>query len=206
MSVLNPEVYPYSPTRCVLPDLKLLNLKPVAKPRIIGGSARGRTLEIPKRGTRPSPGRLREALFNILEFRGRGAFLDLFSGSGAVGLEAASRGWRSTCVDKSREAAGVIRSNARSLGLEVHTVQGDALKFIHRGETFDVVFAAPPYPLELQEIFQAILDAKVARAGGLYIFQHPTGLELDLTHAGESAEREVRAYGSNALSLVPVKL
>ena len=174
----------------------------MAKPRIIGGSAKGRSLDTPKRGTRPSPGRLREALFNILEFRGRGSFLDLFSGSGAVGLEAASRGWASTCVDKSREAAGVIRLNARSLGLEVNVVQGDALKFIHKGDTFDVVFAAPPYPLELGEIFQAILDAGVARAGGLYIFQHPTGLELNLTQAGNKAEREVRAYGSNALSLV----
>ncbi len=177
----------------------------MAKPRIIGGSARGRTLETPKRGTRPSPGRLREALFNILEFRERGGFLDLFSGSGAIGLEAASRGWTSTCVDKSREAAGVIRANARSLGLEVNVVQGDALKFIHKDETFDVVFAAPPYPLGLQEIFQTILDAGVAHAGGLYIFQHPTGLELNLTCEGESAKREVRAYGSNALSLVSVK-
>ena len=118
--------------------------------------------------------------------------MDLFSGSGAIGLEAASRGWASTCVDKSREAAGVIRSNARSLGLEVNVVQGDALKFIHKGETFDVVFAAPPYPLGLQNIFQAILDAGVARAGGLYIFQHPTGLELNLTHAG----RKRRAGGA----------
>ena len=58
----------------------------MAKPRIIGGSAKGRTLDTPKRGTRPSPSRLREALFNILEFRERGRFLDLFSGSGAIGL------------------------------------------------------------------------------------------------------------------------
>ena len=177
----------------------------MAKPRIIGGSAKGRTLETPKRGTRPSPSRLREALFNILEFRERGSFLDLFSGSGAIGLEAASRGWTSTCVDKSREAAGVIRSNARSLGLTVTTVQGDALKFIHRREVFDVVFAAPPYPLELQPLFQAVVNAEVARAGGLYIFQHPTGLELDLVREGKPLEREVRAYGSNALSLVSVE-
>ena len=136
----------------------------MAKPRIIGGSAKGRTLDTPKRGTRPSPGRLREALFNMLEFSARGSFLDLFSGSGAIGLEAASRGWASTCVDKSREAAGVIRSNARSLGLTVNIVQGDALKFVKTFERFDVVFAAPPYPLELEKIFQAVLDAE-GRAG-----------------------------------------
>ena len=177
----------------------------MAKPRIIGGSAKGRTLDTPKRGTRPSPGRLREALFNILEFRARGRFLDLFSGSGAIGLEAASRGWASTCVDKSREAAGVIRSNARSLGLTVTVIQGDALKFVNGGEVFDVVFAAPPYPLELQAVFQAVVDAEVARAGGLYTFQHPTGLELNLVREGQPLEREVRAYGSNALSIIPVE-
>ena len=177
----------------------------MAKPRIIGGSAKGRTLDTPKRGTRPSPSRLREALFNMLEFRERGRFLDLFSGSGAIGLEAASRGWASTCVDKSREAAGVIRSNARSLGLEVNIIQGDALKFVKTSERFDVVFAAPPYPLELGEIFQAILNAEVARAGGLYILQHPTGLELTFTREGERLEGEVRAYGSNALSIIPVE-
>ncbi len=167
----------------------------MSKPRIIGGVAKGRSLETPKKGTRPSPSRLREALFNILEFRERGEFLDLYSGSGAVGLEAASRGWRSTCVDLSREAAGVIRRNARSLKLEVTVVQGDALKFAREHpQSFDMVFAAPPYPLELPSLFQSILDAKAATLGGLYIFQHPTGLVLPYG--------ERRVYGSNALSLL----
>ena len=94
----------------------------MSKPRIVGGAAKGRALETPKRGTRPSPARLREALFNILGFYPRGSFLDLYSGSGAVGLEAASRGWEATCVDLSREATAVIRKNARSLKLEVETV------------------------------------------------------------------------------------
>lgn len=164
----------------------------MSKPRIIGGVAKGRGLEIPKRGTRPSPSRLREALFNILGFRPRGTFLDLYSGSGAVGLEAASRGWRATCVDLSREAAGVIRKNAHALKLDAEVVQGDALAYARahpRG--FGIVFAAPPYPLDLEGIFGAILAAEVAT--DLYIFQHPTALEL----VGDR-----RVYGSNALTLI----
>lgn len=165
------------------------------KPRIIGGSAKGRALETPQKGTRPSPARLREALFNVLEFRPRGSYLDLYSGSGAIGLEAASRGWRSTCVDLSREAAAVIRRNAKSLALEVTVVQGDALRFAREHpRSFNVVFAAPPYPLKLPEIFQAILDAEVAAPGGLYLFQHPAKLTLPYG--------EARRYGSNALTLV----
>lgn len=167
----------------------------MSKPRIIGGLAKGRALETPKRGTRPSPARLREALFNMLEFRGRGPFLDLYSGSGAVGLEAASRGWDATCVDLSREAAAVIRRNARALGLGVRVVQGDALRFAREHpHSFSVVFAAPPYPLELPEIFHMILDAEPAAPGGVYLFQHPARLELPYG--------ERRIYGSNALTLL----
>ena len=104
----------------------------MAKPRIIGGTAKGRSLETPKRGTRPSPARLREALFNILEFRERGTFLDLYSGTGAIGLEAASRGWHSTCIDLNKAAANVIRQNAYSLELGAEIIQGDALKFVQK--------------------------------------------------------------------------
>jgi 16S rRNA (guanine(966)-N(2))-methyltransferase RsmD len=170
----------------------------MSKPRIIGGSVRGRSLEIPKRGTRPSPARLREALFDMLAFRERGTFLDLYSGSGAVGLEAASRGWRATCVDLSREAVGVIRRNAKVLRLEaevIQVIQGDALKYSRaHPDSFEIVFAAPPYPLELPDIFQTVLAAGVATSGGLYIFQHPSKLALPYG--------ERRVYGSNALTLL----
>jgi len=175
----------------------------MSRPRILGGTAKGRELDTPRRGTRPSPSRLREALFDILAFETGGPFLDLFSGSGAVGLEAASRGWDATCVDLSREAAGVIRGNAARAGLRVEVVKADALRFAreHPG-AFDVVFAAPPYDLALTPIFQAIVDAGTARPGGLYVFQHPSreppGLDLQ---AGLDAPRTKR-YGTNALTLL----
>ncbi len=174
----------------------------VARPRIIGGSAKGRELKTPKRGTRPSPARLREALFNILAFRDPGRFLDVYAGSGAVGLEAASRGWRATCVDLSAEAVAVMRHNARALGLDVEVVKGDALAYARaQPQTFDVAFAAPPYPDDLAAIFQQLLDAAVVRPGGLYVFQHPAHLALSLETPWPTS---LRRYGSNALTLVSV--
>lgn len=176
----------------------------MAKPRIIAGTAKGRTLETPRSGTRPSPARLREALFSKLEFLERGLFLDLYSGTGAMGLEAASRGWQSVCVDLSKGAAHVIRLNARSLELqrEVTIVQADALKFVKTTkDKFDVVVAAPPYPLELEPIFQAILDSDIIAKGGLYIFQHPSQVKLELKHE-KPFTTDIRKYGSNVITYV----
>jgi 16S rRNA (guanine966-N2)-methyltransferase len=167
----------------------------MSKPRIISGSAKGRALEVPKQGTRPSPGMLRQALFNILEFRERGSFLDLFSGSGTIGLEAASRGWKANCIELDREAAEVIRRNAGRLNLSVKVIQDDALRYIKTAPRFNVVFAAPPYPLELAKIFQAILDSKIAEDKGIYVFQHPKHLDVTL-------QADKRIYGSNALSII----
>jgi 16S rRNA (guanine966-N2)-methyltransferase len=180
-------------------------LRSVARPRIFGGSARGRPLSTPRSGTRPTPGRVREALFDILAFEPRGVFLDLYAGSGALGLEAASRGWRAICVDLGREASDVIRHNARDLGLEVEVRRGDALAIARslRGE-IDVCSAAPPYPDDLNAIFQALLDSGCVRPGGRYVFQHPTGRVPALLVAGAPAPTDLRRYGSNALTIVRV--
>jgi 16S rRNA (guanine(966)-N(2))-methyltransferase RsmD len=175
----------------------------MSRPRILGGSAKGRELDTPRRGTRPSPARLREALFDILAFEPRGPFLDLYAGSGALGLEAASRGWDATCVDLAREAVDIVRRNAARVGLEACVVRADALAFAreHPG-SFAVVAAAPPYPEALHAIFQGLLDAAPARPGGLYVFQHPSREEPALAlPPGHEAPR-VKRYGSNALTLV----
>jgi 16S rRNA (guanine966-N2)-methyltransferase len=175
----------------------------MARPRILGGTAKGRELDTPRRGTRPSPSRLREALFDILAFAPRGLFLDLYAGSGAVGLEAASRGWQVVCVDLSHEAVRVIRGNARRLGLDVSVETGDAIAAAAaRPAGVDVLFAAPPYPLDLPPLFGALLATECVRRGGHYVFQHPTGLALELRRGGEEVVGEVRRYGSNALTIV----
>ena len=125
--------------------------------RIIAGSAGGRRLATPAGGsTRPTSDRVREAVFSALESSlGSWAgvrFLDLFAGSGAVGLEAVSRGaTHATLVEHHRRAAGIARRNVESLGLtgvEVAAVRAEAFLLRPAHDCFHVVFADPPYDLE----------------------------------------------------------
>ena len=119
--------------------------------RIIAGSARGIPLAVPKSVTRPTADRTREALFSILADRLSGAsVLDLYAGSGALGLEALSRGAESAWfVEQNRAAAAVIEKNAAKAGLSdgVRVRQIEVAKFLKgRSSTrFDIVFADPPY-------------------------------------------------------------
>lgn len=181
-------------------------LTAMSRPRILAGSARGRELEIPKRGTRPSPGRLREALFDILAFEPRGRFLDLFSGSGAVGLEAASRGWEAVCVELSPAAAAVIRRNVSRLELAAAVVVGDALRYAgEHPNSVDVLFAAPPYPDDLAAIYARLLASNAVRSSGLYVLQGPsTAAPVVLPRSLLDTEVRYKRYGSNAITLVRV--
>ncbi len=121
--------------------------------RIIAGSAGGRRLEVPKGDTtRPTSDRVREALFSLLESRGavRGAaVLDLFAGSGALGLEAASRGAADVVlVDSSRQATQAARANVAALGMaRVSVVLANAQRHVEGRPTrqVDLAFLDPPY-------------------------------------------------------------
>lgn len=184
----------------------------MSSPRIVGGTAKGKTLKTPPSGTRPSPARLREALFDIVAFEPRNRFLDLFSGSGAIGLEAASRGFTAVCVELAGKAAAVISENAKALELPVEVVKGDAVAYAraHPG-TFGIVFAAPPYPLDLHQVFTDVILSGAAEAGGLYVLQHPSDFVLELPTAlsagvrsGAWQEPRVKRYGSNSLTLLRV--
>ena len=119
--------------------------------RVIAGTYGGRTLQAPGgRATRPTSDRVREALFSILgEVRGTGV-LDLFAGSGALAIEALSRGAaQATLVDSSRAAVDVITRNLHRLSIEAEVVRDDALRFCQRARRaarqYDLVFVDPPY-------------------------------------------------------------
>lgn len=169
--------------------------------RILGGKAKGVPLKVPA-SARPSPVRLRKALFDYLRLRypKRGRFLDLYAGSGAVGLEAASEGFEATLVEKDKEAIALLRDNARRAGLKVRIVPLPVEAFLPeanaKGERYTVAFMAPPYPMDLVALFQALLESGLVEEGGLYILQHPKELHLPLG--------ERRVYGENALTLVEV--
>ncbi len=125
--------------------------------RIVAGSAKGRTLAVPKSGTRPTSERVREALFSRLDHMNvlEGAtVLDLFAGTGALGLEALSRGAaRATLVEKASAAARVASANVRATGLPARVVTADVRAYLggRGGEALtgenDLVFIDPPYDI-----------------------------------------------------------
>ncbi|MGN0746341.1 MAG: 16S rRNA (guanine(966)-N(2))-methyltransferase RsmD [Aristaeellaceae bacterium] len=148
--------------------------------RIIAGTARSRTIEAPRgRDTRPTLDRVRENLFNILQRRISGAVtLDLFGGSGALSLEAVSRGAAmAVMADRDRAAIAAQQLNVRNLGFEqntriihaewqqtVRTLQGEGMRF-------DLVFLDPPYAMQdLTEVTDALLPLLAEDA--LVIVEH----------------------------------
>ena len=166
--------------------------------RILGGTAKGRGLKVPD-SARPTGARLRKSLFDLLAVRApEGRFLDLYGGSGAVGLEAASRGYAVTLVEQNAAAARLLTANARALGLRPTILQADALAVLDRLGRFELVFCDPPYAQRIPEIATRLLAADLLAQGGLLIVQHPVQLRLPEA-PGFALER--RVYGSNALSL-----
>lgn len=150
--------------------------------RIIAGTAKGRRLRALKgRRTRPTSDRVRETLFNILGDRVIGAnFLDLFAGSGDVGIEALSRGaGRAVFVDVSQRAAGVIRENLSVCGIldgynVICRTVASALNLLEeRGEKFDLVFLDPPYASGLAaQTLGRISGKTLLPAEGLVVAEH----------------------------------
>ncbi|MGB9896710.1 16S rRNA (guanine(966)-N(2))-methyltransferase RsmD [Thermanaerothrix sp.] len=176
-------------------------------PRIIGGKSGGiRLRSVPGSGTRPITDRVKEALFNILgpEIEGS-TFLDLFAGTGSVGLEALSRGASYVCfIDASRQAISTIKENLRLTHLEqgAEILHMDAFVFLRRPPTraFDFIFVAPPQYKGLWEKALAVLDANptwLSPTGTIIVQIDPNEYKpLLLQHF---AEEDRRRYGSTQL-------
>ena len=158
--------------------------------RIAGGEFRGRILKTPKAASlRPTQDRVREALFSMIAQEVAGAdFLDLFAGTGAVGLEALSRGaGRVTFVESDRRHLGMLRENARTLGVEGRSsvVAADVYRWIaaHSGPGYAIAFADPPYALGEEKGYASVLDTLASRNVVL-----PDGLFIAEMTAGQRAE------------------
>lgn len=178
--------------------------------RVISGTARGRRLRsVPGSATRPITDRAKESLFDILGSDVRGAsFLDLFAGTGAVGIEALSRGAAFVrFIDTQRQAIETVRANLALTGLErgAEVLRGDAFSLLARpaDRAFDYAFIAPPQYKELWQKALLALDAQPAwlSPDAWVIVQiHPVeydpasiASELPLRHLGEFDQRR---YGS----------
>ncbi len=178
--------------------------------RIIAGRGRGRRLKsAPGHATRPTGGRVRQALFDILAPEVPGCrFLDAFAGNGGVGLEALSRGAsKVVLVDKSGPAVQAIRENARALadgGGEVDVYQQDARTALaalaDRGRRFDIVYLDPPYASDLYEpLISGLGDGDLLAEGGLVVAEHFHKRLLPETIGGLERTRTVRV-GDHCLS------
>ena len=180
--------------------------------RITGGTLRSRALRAPRgQSTRPTSDRVREALFGILGSAGvlaRAAVLDLYAGTGALALEALSRGAaRAVLVESSREALAALRGNVESLGVgrDATVLAADARACVPRLSAhgpFDLVLADPPWALvdsgEATRVLAAVVDAGLLAADGLAVLEHASrtpppevpGLRRD----------QSRRYGDTALA------
>jgi 16S rRNA (guanine(966)-N(2))-methyltransferase RsmD len=169
--------------------------------RVIGGEFGSRKLQsMPGLDVRPTPDKIREALFNILSPEIEGAvFVDAYAGTGAVGIEALSRGARHAIfIEKDRAAAGLIKSNLAALKAEARArvIHGPAALYLGNIEA-DIVFLDPPYPKERE--YPASLEALERKAPGLTIVQHATRFAL-LDDYGPLHRTRTAKYGENTLS------
>jgi 16S rRNA (guanine(966)-N(2))-methyltransferase RsmD len=166
--------------------------------RVIGGEFRSRRLKsIEGRATRPTPDRLRETLFDVLGPRIAGAvFVDAYAGTGAVGIEALSRGAaRCVFVESGRRAVEAIRENLRALGIaeRASVVAGKAVTALGR-QAADIVFMDPPYEMTT-EYAAALQQAQTP----LVIAQHSVRFDPGDAH-GVLRRTRVLKQGDNALS------
>lgn len=177
--------------------------------RIIGGKAKGRRVSHDKSGDlRPTSAMVRESVFNIIRTRICGArFLDLFAGTGAVGLEALSRGASSvTFVERDRARGERIRRTVREFGFagRATVVCAEALGYLREvegGERFDLVFADPPYRYRhFDELFRMVYNSGILVSGGLLIVEHSARNPLAGSREGYSFMRDYR-YGDTGISV-----
>lgn len=175
--------------------------------RIVAGKFRGRRLEAPETsGIRPTADRVREALFSIIASRVPGALvLDLFAGTGALGLEALSRGAiRAVFVDQGAEAVRIIRANVRRLGVsdQAEVLHGDVSRFARRlaerNACFDLLFMDPPYGKGYIEITMPLLGV-LALPHALLIAEHPAKA-VPPESCAEWHHVDTRTYGDSAIS------
>ena len=143
--------------------------------RVISGTARGRKLKEPDgRRVRPTTDKVKESMFNIVQFQIQdAAVLDLFAGSGQLGIEALSRGAESvTFVDSARDSVKLVRENVRTAGFEdrAQIFQTDAIGFLEHCGKFDLIFLDPPYDTDLiDRALEKIIEFDILKNDGIIL-------------------------------------
>lgn len=176
--------------------------------RIVAGTAKGRAIQGPKKSKaiRPTADRVRETIFNILgQWMDGLTVLDLFAGTGALGLEALSRGAKSlTMVDQDREALSLCRENAQTLGFQeqVTILASPVERAVHqlKGSRFELVFADPPYAARVvPDLLEKVDAAQLVTPGGTFVIEHDKR-EAAPEALGAFARVDQRKFGDTLVS------
>ena len=174
--------------------------------RVITGSARGRRLkELEGLETRPTTGKVKEALFSVIQFDIEGRrVLDLFAGTGQLGIEALSRGAEcAVFVERRRDALQVIRENLEACGMtdKARVVNGDAMSYLKSGEKFDLIFLDPPYASDLlEQALEEIVRFDICRRHGIIVAESAADKTLPPLAGPYALYREYR-YGKIKLTV-----
>ena len=173
--------------------------------RVITGKARGVQLKTPDGIlTRPTADRVKEALFSIINFDVPGAnVLDLFGGTGQLGIEAMSRGAeRCVFVDAREDACKLIKENLKRTKLEGTVIRSDYMEYLNRcKEQFSIIFLDPPYAEEyLENAIKRITEIDILQTDGIIVAERPVGKELLWEFEGYQRSKDYK-YGKTLLTI-----
>ena len=175
--------------------------------RVITGKARGIVLKTPDGMlTRPTADRVKEALFSIIQFDIPGArVLDLFGGTGQLGIEALSRGAANAVfVDAREDACRLIRENLKRTKLEVQgkVVRADYMQYLnHCSEKFDIIILDPPYAeVFLENALKSLSEIDILQSGGIIICERPMEKEMPWEFEGFTRSKDYK-YGRTLITI-----
>jgi 16S rRNA (guanine(966)-N(2))-methyltransferase RsmD len=175
--------------------------------RVISGRARGVSLKTPEgMATRPTADRVKEAMFSIIHFDLPGAkVLDLFGGTGQLGIEALSRGAaEAVFVDAAEKSCALIRENLKRCKMETEgkVVRADYMDYLSRSrETFDIILLDPPYAeVFLENAIKKISEIDILKSGGIIVAERPVGKEIPGEFPGFTRSKDYK-YGTVLLTL-----
>jgi len=176
--------------------------------RVVSGKAKGTVLKTPEGSqTRPTADRVKEAMFSILQFELPGArVLDLFGGTGQLGIEAISRVAKSCVfVDASDAPCRLIKENLRRAKMENEgsVIRADYLQYLnHCHETFDIILLDPPYAeVFLENAIKKISEIDILQSSGIIVAEHPVEKPLNLDFSGFSQRKDYK-YGKTLLTII----
>ncbi len=175
--------------------------------RVISGTARGTQLKTPEGlKTRPTADRVKEALFSIIQFDLPGSrVLDLFGGTGQLGIEALSRGASTAVfVDESERACALIKENLRRTKFteQGRVVRSDYMQFLNScRDRFDIVLLDPPYAeVFLENALKKLTEIDILQSGGIIVAERPAEKDLPWVFSGFTRSKDYR-YGKTILTL-----